>query len=215
MSTNGKPDKQPKAGKQEPVRDPWEAEPTWRPERREGFELYRDMPGKRSIEKVAGSLGKSPKLLERWSREDGWVARAAAWDAECDRRRREEFFAGDAEVSREQAETAALARFGVHAFIDDFVEEVRLARKENRRPFEGLTASERIVLLPRVVKALREAQQVERLARGMSTANVGGHDGGELIPADIASKSDKDVDAYLLGYADGKAMDREQAEADR
>jgi len=52
------------------------------------------MGAERSVRRVAKRLGKSASLVGRWSAEDDWPERAAAWDAELDLRRREEFAAG-------------------------------------------------------------------------------------------------------------------------
>jgi hypothetical protein len=68
------------------------------------------MGAERSTAKVARALGKSKTLMDRWSGQDGWPARASAWDAELDVRRREEFAAATVAVSREQTETAARIR---------------------------------------------------------------------------------------------------------
>ena len=44
------------------------------------FKEYRDMGEERSIAKVAKKLGKSDKLLERWSAKHDWGNRVMAWD---------------------------------------------------------------------------------------------------------------------------------------
>lgn len=49
----------------------------------EAFSIYRDMNSddeKRSLAKVGSRLGKSTKLMERWSRLYDWVERAQAYD---------------------------------------------------------------------------------------------------------------------------------------
>ena len=51
----------------------------------EAFREYRDMGEKRSIAKVAEELGKSVKLLERWSAQHDWQKRVLAWDDEIER----------------------------------------------------------------------------------------------------------------------------------
>ena len=51
-----------------------------------GFVAYRDQPpGTRSLGGAAPLTGKSQKLMQVWSGEHNWVARAAAWDREQDR----------------------------------------------------------------------------------------------------------------------------------
>jgi hypothetical protein len=56
------------------------------------FTIYRDLGVSRTQIKVAAELGKKPDystVLSRWSTMWSWVERAAAWDAEVDRRKRE------------------------------------------------------------------------------------------------------------------------------
>lgn len=56
----------------------------------EAFRIYRDMGDKRSIAKVGIELGKSDKLLERWSSKYSWVERATSWDEHLDQVARSE-----------------------------------------------------------------------------------------------------------------------------
>ena len=51
----------------------------------EAFTVYRDLGSTRTLDTVAKVLGKSPKLIERWSPKHEWVRRAGLWDAEVDR----------------------------------------------------------------------------------------------------------------------------------
>lgn len=86
-------------------------------------------------------MGKSATLVGRWSGHDGWPERAGAWDAEVDRRRREEFAAAAVDASREQAETAALIRLGVDAFARSFLDELAAYRERGEHPFDRETCS--------------------------------------------------------------------------
>jgi hypothetical protein len=164
--------------------DPWEADPRWHPARREAFVTFRDM-SERSYPKVARALAKSTTLIKRWAAEDGWQERVRAWDAEIDQRRREEF-AAPRLTRRAQAETAARIRLVVDAFARYFMDELAVYRERGEDPFADLTPSQK---LGAAARALQHAQQVERLARGVSTENAGGRAGEGLIPQDIERKS--------------------------
>ena len=81
------------AGRQEPAsweRQPGEPDRAWA-----AFTTYRDLgPVRRSLTKAVqeGTDGGTPRGLSRvkeWSRRWSWAARAASWDAEADRRRRD------------------------------------------------------------------------------------------------------------------------------
>ena len=180
--------------------EPWQADPGWHPARREAFIVYRDMP-QRSIRAVARALGKSATLIGRWSSEDDWPERVAAWQAEVDQRRREEFMEATADVSRQQAESAARIREGVDAFARSFLDQVAEYRERGEDPFADLTPSQKLTKMGAAARALQSAQQVERLARGVSTDNVGGYDGGPLVPREVERKSVAELEAYLTGRA--------------
>lgn len=73
----------------EAVAEPWQQLPGEHVRRFEAFALYRDMGTERSIREVARRLRKSVTLIGRWSSQDGWVDRVAAWQAYQDRQLRE------------------------------------------------------------------------------------------------------------------------------
>ena len=193
--------------------EPWEADPRWHPARRKAFEAYRDMGAERSVRKVARALHKSVALVGRWSSEDGWPERAAAWDAELDARRREEFAAATVDASREQAEAAARIRLAVDAFAQSFLNDLARYRERGEDPFSDLAPSQKLAKLGVAARALQHAQQVERLARGLPTEHVGGHGGDTLIPPEIARKSVDELQAYLLGRQQATLENRGMANA--
>jgi hypothetical protein len=184
--------------------EPWEADPSWHPARRRAFECYRDMGAERSTAKVARALGKSKTLMDRWSGQDGWPARASAWDAELDLRRREEFAAATVDASRGQAETAALIRLGIDAFARSFLDDLARYRERGEDPFADLSPSQKLAKLGAAARALQHAQQVERLARGLPTESVGVHAAEALIPPEIARKSVDELQAYLVGREEAR-----------
>ncbi len=70
----------------------WEKQPGETSAQYAAFAAYRDLGITRSIVKAVESVGKSPsnrrRNWERWSSENMWVARAEAFDAERERKRR-------------------------------------------------------------------------------------------------------------------------------
>lgn len=62
----------------------WEKQSNESSQAFEAFVIYRDMGLQRSIRSAAKTLGKSHKLLERWSAKYKWSDRAAAFDAHMD-----------------------------------------------------------------------------------------------------------------------------------
>jgi len=69
--------------------DPWERQPTESRAASAAFATYRDQQGRRSLRRVAHSVGKTPSVIANWSVQHRWVARCDLWDAELDRVRRE------------------------------------------------------------------------------------------------------------------------------
>lgn len=69
---------------------PWERQPNETPKAFDAFSVFRDLdPQTRSGVIVAERLGKSYSLMQKWSQKYGWVSRAAAYDEERDRVKRE------------------------------------------------------------------------------------------------------------------------------
>ena len=74
----------------------------------EAFEIYLEMGADRSLGKVAGKLGKSKALMERWSRRNEWVSRARDYDAEIRRAMFQEEKKAAAKMRKRQIQTAVL-----------------------------------------------------------------------------------------------------------
>lgn len=73
-----------------------------------GFTVYRNMGITRGLKNVAEKLGKHCSLIEQWSKNNGWVERAQAFDEELDKRAilenaqlRKQMIKDHAEVSRQ------------------------------------------------------------------------------------------------------------------
>ncbi len=190
--------------------DPWEPDPKWHPARAEAFIAYRDMGAGRSYAKVAKGLGKSTTIVSRWGGQDNWPERASAWDAEQDRQLREEFSQATADVARAQAEDAAQFRDALLAPARALRAKIQRAVDEGKDPFEGMTVGELLRLSATAGRAFAQVATVERLAHGLSTENVAGHDGGPLVPPSVKDKSIEELEAYLTGVADAS---RERAES--
>ena len=170
------------------------------PGRREAFVAYRDM-SERTFARVARELRKSGSLVRGWASEDGWEERVRAWDAECDRRRREEFLEHGAYVAREQAEDAARLREALMAPARVVVERLERARSEGGDSFEGLDMAAMLRLTATAARAFAQAAQVERQALGLSTDNHANHSGGHLVPWAVERKTTAELEPYLTGHS--------------
>jgi hypothetical protein len=74
----------------------------------EAFEVYRTMGTQRSLVKVAQKLGKTPEVIERWSKQHDWLSRVTAWDRHQAQIINERVLSGTAEM-RERLVNQALA----------------------------------------------------------------------------------------------------------
>jgi hypothetical protein len=172
----------------------WDADLKWHPARRQAFLAYRDMPD-RSIRAVAQALGKSSTLIGRWSSEDGWPGRVAGWEAECDRRRREEFHDAGADVARAQAEAAAQLRAVLLAPGRVLAARIdRMRREGGGEPFQDLSLAEVARLAITAARVFAPVAQAERAALGL-----GGGEGGSPVDREIERKTTAELEEYLTG----------------
>lgn len=162
-------------------RDPWDMQEGEPKEAFDAFVVYRDMPS-RSMRDVAKILGKSRGSISRHMGKWSWTSRCAAWDREQDRVKRDADLKAATEMGQRHATEAATLQ-------DTLLMPAReIARRWKKRmdedpdgdPFKNLTDLD---LIREATKAARVYAQVgifERLSRGLSTSNVGGHEGGPI-----------------------------------
>ena len=132
--------------------EPWERQPTESRAAFEAFATYRDQDGRRSLRRVAQSVGKTSSVVANWSVQHRWVARCDLWDAELDRVRRE---ATKATVEEMAARHAAMAS--------------SLLTKVGWRlvDLKGETLS-----IDQLLRALELGVRIEREARGLRSADA-------------------------------------------
>jgi hypothetical protein len=176
-------------------RAPYDVEPQWSPERKEAFALYRDFGADRSLAAVAQALGKSKALMDRWSAEDSWVARCAAFDAETDRRARDAAIEERERIARMHASaidsTITVLMQAPLALAEKITSGDLKVNAEESDPYALTRATEAAAkVLPALVNA-------SRLVHGFSTSNV------EVKATALDGKTPDELDAYLLGFDDG------------
>lgn len=112
------------------------------------------MGASRTLKRAAAVSNHHPDTCERWSRENRWVARVAAWDDFLDKVKR------DTTVS----ELAAMTRFHIR-----IASRIQLACMTT---LERLEKDGRGIPAKQVAMAFKHAVQVERLARGLNDTSV-------------------------------------------
>lgn len=177
-----------------------ESEESW-----QAFVVYRDQTPPRSLRDVGKEIDKSLQMVQKWSKRHRWVARVAAWDREQDRVKREADLQGRAEMGLRHAREAMEIQDVLLMPARQLAARWRKRKEDDPDgdPFEKLGDLE---LIKEATKAARVFAQVgvfERLSRGMSTTNVGGHEGGPLEVQDhrarVESMSRPEQEEYLLG----------------
>ena len=102
-----------------------------------------------SLKDVAEKLGKHRSLIERWSKNNGWVERAQAFDNEMNKRSILENAQLQKQMIKDHAEVSRQLLFKVK-------DAVKHINPETLSPYE-------------IAKLLEIAVKVERLSRGEST----------------------------------------------
>jgi len=183
---------------------PWERYEGEGDERWQAFVVYRDQPSEseeRSLREVGRQLGKSRALVERWSSEDGWPRRVASYDMHLDAQKRAALSRELESTVRAEAQHLAAARTMIGQTVTAVLRDIGRANDEGEDPFEGWDLREKLRAATVLAKALPAIVQAERLVAGLSTTNVGGHDGSS-IKAEIEEVERMDrgqLEAYLLG----------------
>lgn len=145
---------------------PWERQPEETTKAYEAFCIYRDMGRERSLSKVAEKLQKSYTLIGRWSRENGWVERAAKWDDEQDRIEREI-------AQREQAKAIKDMR-KKHADLGQAM-LIKAARALAKIPDDEIKPAD-------ISRMVDVGSKLERISRGDVGEVVEERNGGQATP---------------------------------
>ena len=147
--------------------EPWERREKESTKAYEAFCIYRDMGRERSLSKVAEKLQKSYTLIGRWSRENGWVDRAAKWDDEQDRIERET-------AQKEQAKAIKEMRKR-HADLGTAM-LIKAAQALKSIPVNEIKPGD-------ISRMVDVASKLERISRGDVGEVVEERDGGKATPA--------------------------------
>lgn len=146
---------------------PWERQENENPKPFEAFCTYRDMGMERSIRAVAAKLGKSETLIGRWSTNNHWVERVAAWDDEQERIEREIAQKEQAKAIREMRKR--------HADIANAM-LLKAAKALKAIPDDEVRAGD-------ISRMVDVAAKLERISRGDVGEVVEERNGGDATPA--------------------------------
>lgn len=147
---------------------PWERQERETPKSFAAFCVYRDMgPQDRTLAKTADVVGKSTSLMDTWSQKYGWVNRAAEWDNEQDRIKREAEQKAQIEAIKEMRKR--------HTKV-----AVKMINKADAALDEILAGEIKPADIPRIVDI---ATKLERISRGDAGEVIEERQGESIAPA--------------------------------
>lgn len=158
--------------KPEPIPDgpveEWERQKAESPEAFEAWVRYRDMDGKRSVQRVSVELGKAYTMIRDWSLRWHWVDRLRAWQRHVDELARQEQLDEILKMRRRQArQMMAKAQT---LMLPDMLLNEKLSKGEKIEDIlKGLSNKELVLLSIKASQALPHIARAEALARGDST----------------------------------------------
>lgn len=142
-------------------------------------------PAERSLARVAGELGISTALCERWSARWEWQQRVRAWDEECDRATRSGFLRRLEALGEQQAEQASEMAAAILAPAREVARRLEGIGKDQlaEMPLETL-----LRLSVRGAAALPSLQRGQREAVGTATGDSGGEEMSKVSDADLVAR---------------------------
>lgn len=147
---------------------PWERQNGETPKAFDAFVIFRGLnPQERNGKIVAKQLGKSYSLMQMWSAKYGWVKRAAAWDEEQDRIKREAEQRAQIEAIKEMRKR--------HTKV-----AVKMIDKAESAIDSLLAGEIKAADIPRIVDI---ATKLERISRGDAGEVVEERQGESIAPA--------------------------------
>lgn len=175
--------------------EPWdrradETDPAW-----EAFIVYRDLGLQRSQNKAAELLAKSRQMLSQWSIRHDWSDRAAAWDLEQDRQRREAMRVENIAAGQRHARQAARHLEVGEAFAAELLRRLEVGELE----LKSLPRDELVDAVVKLGRVLPRLVIAERLARGMSTENVELAGSIELARERADRMTNDELEALIFG----------------
>jgi hypothetical protein len=141
----------------------------------DGFREYRDMGASRSLAKAAEKLGKSTRLLKKWSRSHDWPARAHAYDEYMERKQQGVYETKLVEVNAAHLEMAKSARESVMVPLRALLKRIEKFREENfgeAAEVENIPIEKLLAIARPYVKLALDVVKMERLLYGLPTQTI-------------------------------------------
>ena len=130
--------------------------------------MYRDQP-RRSQRRVASTIGCGQRTVNQWAADWGWGPRAAAWDAELDRRLRMKEISELEKMKARQIQLGIVMQTGAALELEALVRHIQEADKASVRT-GGVRKP--VVAVRDMIRLVAEGAKLERLCRDQPDAIV-------------------------------------------
>lgn len=141
----------------------------------EGFRVYRDMGPGRSLSKAAAELGKSVRLLKKWSTKHGWVKRAEAFDEHMERHSQQVVERKLEDLNHAHLDMAKSARESVMVPLYALLKRIEKVNEDgdfSSDDFENIPVEKLINIARPYVKLALDVIKLERLLYGLPTQTI-------------------------------------------
>lgn len=141
----------------------------------EGFRAYRDLGASRSLTRVSEKIGKSLRLLKKWSRNHSWTRRALAYDEYIEKKSRGAYEMKLEEVNASHLDMVRSARESVMVPLRALLKRIERINKEGGGTIaevENIPMDKLLSLARPYVKLALDVIKMERLLYGLPTQTI-------------------------------------------
>ncbi len=141
----------------------------------EAFGAYRDLGAGRSLAKAAGKVGKSERLMKKWSARHDWGARTRAYDEYLEGRSRGAYENKLVEVNTTHLDMVRSAREAVMAPLSSLLARIEKLKGEGAGTLAGaddIPLDKMMTIARPYIKLAIDVIRIERLLYGLPTQTV-------------------------------------------
>lgn len=141
----------------------------------EAFRIYRDMGAERSLSRAAEQIGKSVRLLKKWSSTHGWMRRVHAYDEYIDRKSQGVYERKLEEVNAAHLDMVRGARESVMVPLSALLKKIERVNRDGAGAIaevENIPIDKLLGIARPYVKLALDVIKMERLLYGLPTQTI-------------------------------------------
>jgi len=141
----------------------------------EAFREYRDLGSSRSLAKAAERVGKSGRLVKKWSRNHSWSARAQAYDEYIEKKRQGVYETKLGELNAAHLDMVKSARESVMVPLRALIKRIEKVGEESigaAAEVENIPIEKLLSIVRPYVKLALDVIKMERLLYGLPTQTI-------------------------------------------